>query len=98
MCILITNKLIFHSPSHNNYEQRSYNTEVEFKKFPSWVAFVSWKEEEERSTYSCFVKPTGEVVSGETHDGMYLQCIYVHNNMPGGIFFDGAFHSVKNTV
>lgn len=47
-----------------------YYTGIEFKKFPNWVAFTSWKEEEERSTYSCFVKPTGEVVSEETHDGI----------------------------
>lgn len=29
--------------------------------FQSWVAFSSWKEEEEASTYTCFVKQNGEV-------------------------------------
>ena len=36
---------------------------VEMKTFINWIAFISWKEEEEKSTYSSFVKPTGEVTS-----------------------------------
>ena len=38
---------------------------IEMKVFPSWVAFCSWKEEEEASTYSCFIKPNGEVAGSE---------------------------------
>lgn len=33
------------------------------KSFANWIAFVLWKEEEEKSTYSSFVKPNGEVTS-----------------------------------
>jgi len=33
---------------------------VETKEFPSWAAFMSWKEEEESNSYSCFVQPKGE--------------------------------------
>ena len=47
--------------------------------FPSWIAFTAWKEEEEQSTYSCFVRPTGEVVSGEANDGTYVN--HMHSYM-----------------
>ena len=39
-----------------------FYTEVDIKSFPNWIAFLSWKEEEEKLTYTCFVKPNGEVI------------------------------------
>ena len=33
------------------------------KQFPSWEAFMSWKDAEEESTYTCFVQPKGGVSS-----------------------------------
>ena len=39
-------------------------TEVEIKSFPNWISFLSWKEEEEKLTYTYFVKPKGEVICG----------------------------------
>ena len=50
------------------YIYRSY-TEVEVKSFPNWIAFLSWKEEEEKLTYTSFVKPKGEVICD---DGLSL--------------------------
>ena len=34
---------------------------TETKQFPSWEAFMTWKEAEEESTYTCFVQPKGGV-------------------------------------
>ena len=31
----------------------------ETKDFPSWIAFQTWKEEEEESAFCHFVQPTG---------------------------------------
>jgi len=40
-----------------------YNdTGIEHKLFSNWIAFTSWKEEEEKLTCAYFVKPNGEVV------------------------------------
>jgi len=36
---------------------------IEQKSFSNLLSFMSWKEEEEKLTYSYFVKPNGEVVS-----------------------------------
>ena len=36
---------------------------IEQKSFSNWIAFISWKEEEQKLTYSYFVKPNGEVVN-----------------------------------
>ena len=44
-------------------------TVVETKEFPNWTAFISWKEEEESHTYTCFVKPKGECESSNEHTG-----------------------------
>ena len=38
---------------------------IQTKEFPSWVAFLAWKEEEEALTFSCFVQPKGEVTGSE---------------------------------
>ena len=32
---------------------------TETKQFPSWEAFMTWKEAKEESTYTCFVQPKG---------------------------------------
>ena len=40
----------------------TFYTEVDIKSFPNWISFLSWKEEEEKLTYTCFVKPNGEVI------------------------------------
>ena len=37
------------------------HVEIQTKEFSSWVDFQAWKEEEEASTYSCFVQPNGKV-------------------------------------
>ena len=42
---------------------------VETKKFTSWTAFISWKEEEELNTHTCFVKPKGESEGSNEHTG-----------------------------
>ena len=39
-----------------------FYTEVDIKSFPNWIAFLSWKEEEEKLTYTCFVKPNDEII------------------------------------
>ena len=39
--------------------------DIQTKEFPSWVAFLAWKEEEEALTFSCFVQPKGEVTGSE---------------------------------
>ena len=44
-------------------------TVVENKEFPSWTAFISWKEEEESNTHTCFVKPKGESEGSNEHSG-----------------------------
>lgn len=38
---------------------------VQTKEFPSWVAFSTWKEEEEARTYTCYVQAKGEIVKSE---------------------------------
>jgi len=47
----------------------TYNIGFQLQTFPSWTAFTARKEEE-NSTFTFFVKLTGEMVSGETSDGM----------------------------
>lgn len=54
------------------------------KVFPSWLAFTSWKEEEEQRTYSFFAQQKGAVES--TNDnGTYMwlnmcNCMYLNVN------------------
>ena len=62
-----------------NIELANYIIGFQLKTFPSWIAFTAWKEEEEQSTYSYFVRPTGEVVSaGETNDGTFYIAVLLY--------------------
>lgn len=62
----------------NVYIHMLIYTEVEMKPFVNWIAFVSQKEEEDKSTYSSYVKPNGEVTSD---NGQKTQVILIHNNI-----------------
>ena len=44
-----------------SYAYLDLYTEVD-KSFPKWIAFLSWKEEQEKLTCTCFVKPNGKVI------------------------------------
>ena len=39
-----------------------FHTEVDINHSPNRIALLSWKEKEEKMTYTCFVKPNGEVI------------------------------------
>ena len=65
----------------NKLQQTHNFTVVETKEFPSWTAFISWKEEEESNTYSCFVKPKGETEGCNENTGKNLHYnTYIYSN------------------
>ena len=45
-------------------------TGTETQNFHSWEAFLSWKEAEEESTYTCFVQPKGASMSSSDDSGI----------------------------
>jgi hypothetical protein len=47
------------------------------KEFPSWTAFISWKEEEESSSHSYFVQPKGETETCDENAGVSRVVMYV---------------------
>ena len=67
-------------------------TVVETKEFPSWTAFISWKEEEESNTHTCFVKPKGESEGSNEHTG-HKNTLHVATNCSQALWLSLHFNT-----
>jgi len=47
-----------------HYEEHGANIETEWKEFHNWESFLKWKEAEEETTHTFFVRPKGATTSG----------------------------------
>ena len=50
---------VLYSLKHSSFKHL-HSTGTEKKEFPSWEAFLSWKQSEEALSHTCFVQPKGE--------------------------------------
>ena len=53
------------------------HTGIETKHFPSWEAFMTWKEAEEESSFTYFVQPNGGKTKNSNSSGTYMY-LHVH--------------------
>ena len=56
----------------------SVYTDTETRNFPSWEAFLSWKEAEEESTYTYYVQPKGASMSTTEESGVIILIIITY--------------------
>ena len=57
----------------------THSTGTEKKEFPSWEAFLSWKQCEEDTSHTCFIQPKGEVKCNDKELGSYVTTT-LHDN------------------